>query len=85
VEVQGAAAEKIGGGNNARTYFIRPGNILDVRVRDFFNRVFEFPSSKNAQKRNKTNRQGHVGGKKMTHDPVKHFCHVFEFPLPRGA
>jgi hypothetical protein len=33
------------------TYFIWPGIVLDVRFRIFFNRVFEFPLSRNAQKR----------------------------------
>jgi hypothetical protein len=37
---------------------------------DFFNRVFEFPLSRNAQKRNKQNRQGE---KIQTHDTAKHF------------
>jgi hypothetical protein len=59
----GAAGKKTQKTANVRTYFIWPGlTFLHARYRDFFYRVFEFPLSKNAQKRTKTKL---VRGKKI--------------------
>ena len=69
--------------NNVRAYFIRPGIGLDARtISRFFYRVFEFPLSINAQKRDKQNRMGEIIRRTT---PQNIFYHVFEFPLPRGA
>ena len=61
-----------------RTLFGQDWTFVHVRWREFFYRVFEFPLSRNAQKRNKKNRQG---GKKLDARPRNTFLSRLWNPL----